>query len=233
VAGPGEILCIVPARGGSKRFARKNVALLGGRPLIAWTIAAARDSGIFDRVWVSSDDAEILDVAVAAGAVPLVRRAELAGDTATVAQVCAAAAKQFADDGAAYAAAYVLLPTSPLRSAASIRAAWARFADSDADALMSVQPLAHPPEWALAVEAGCVAPADRERYETPRKLLPQRYRADGAHSIVRTEWLIAEQRLIGPRTLAFASPVEEAVDIDTPQDLAWAEFLLARRRESV
>lgn len=230
MSGAARILAIVPARGGSKRFPRKNVAPLAGRPLIAWTVEAALNSGIFDRVWISSDDAEILRAGTLAGGTALPRGAELANDDATVAQVCQAAARELASRNGGSDAVYVLLPTSPLRSSASIERAWMRFVDSDADALASVSPLPHPPEWALAVEGGWVSPADPARYETPRRRLPQRYRADGSHSIVRTEWLIESGTLVGPRTLAFETPADEAVDIDGPQDLAWAEFLLAQRR---
>lgn len=225
----GKILAIVPARGGSKRLARKNLAPIGGRPLLAWTVASASESGIFEQIRVSSDDPEILAAATAAGGVPLVRPADLGADNATVAQVCSAALRALAAEGEEFSAVYVLLPTSPLRSAESIRRAWALFAESDADALASVRPLAHPPEWALDVEDGWVRPLDPVAYEIPRPALRTRFRADGAHSIVRARHLLASGSLIGPRTLAFVTPAQEAVDIDEPMDLEWAEFLLSRR----
>jgi len=229
-AGAKQVLAIVPARGGSQRFPRKNVAPLGGKPLLAWTVEAALASGVCSRVVVSSDNEEILHVGRAAGAVSVRRAAELATATATTAAVCAAYVRELDARGDRPDAVYVLLPTSPLRSAESIRRAWEFFAARNADALMSVQPLAHPPEWALAVEDGWVALADPAHYETPRTQLPLRFRADGAHTIVRAAHLLATGRFVGPRTLAFVSPAEEAVDIDEPGDLAFAEFLLSRRR---
>ncbi|MCB9851423.1 MAG: acylneuraminate cytidylyltransferase family protein [Phycisphaerales bacterium] len=222
-------LAIVPARGGSKRFPRKNVALLGGKPLIAWTVEAAVASGVFDQVWVSSDDAEICAAGEAAGGVSLARPAELAADNATVAQVCTAVARDFAARNQPYHAVYVLLPTSPLRKAASIRAAWDVYCSREADALVSVSPLAHPPEWALTIANGWVKPMDAAGYDTPRPQLVPKYRADGAHTIVSLKHLLATGSLIGPRTASIITPAGEAVDVDTPEDLAWAEFLLSRQ----
>src|SRR5438094_83768 len=108
-------LCIIPARGNSKRFYRKNVALLGGKPLLAWTIEAASKSGIFDHLWVSSEDDEILETAGRWGADPVRRPSSLAQDEVTVQELCLHVAKEtMAIPGSNYTAINVLLPTSPL-----------------------------------------------------------------------------------------------------------------------
>ncbi len=224
-------LCIIPARGGSKRFPRKNVALLDGRPLVAWTIAAARESGVFDTVWVSSEDEAILQIAEEHGGTPLPRPSTLAGDQVTVAELCRATAESFAASGRTFPAVYVLLPTSPFRRGETIARAWRTFIDADADALMSVRPLPHPPEWALAREGDWIRPVDESAYETPRPMLTPKFTCDGGHSIVRTEVLRRTGRFLVERTLAFEAPEDEWVDIDEPRDLAWAEFLLAKRKQ--
>ena len=109
-------LCLIPARGGSKRFPRKNVALLAGKPLLAWTIEAAVQSDLFDDIWVSSEDLEICNVARDYGAQIHERLDELAGDRVTVVQVCRQFLETFPNGATNYAGLYVMLPTSPFVS---------------------------------------------------------------------------------------------------------------------
>jgi CMP-N-acetylneuraminic acid synthetase len=221
-------LCVVPARGGSKRFPRKNVAPLQGKPLLAWTIEPALASNLFDGdVWVSSEDDAILEAAERSGGRPLARDGALAGDTVSVAAV---ALDALARVGGNADAVYVMLPTSPFRTADTIRRAWAAFAQSDADALLSVVPLAYPSAWALArAEDGSLRPLDPVGYETPRQELTPGYRHDGGHAIVAAAPFRTRRELLAERTVAFEPPEEETVDVDEEIDLAWAEFLLARR----
>ena len=116
-----RLLAIVPARGGSKRLPRKNVLLLGGKPLIAWTIDAARDSGCFVDVLVSTDDAEIADRARAHGAlVPWLRPPEFATDTARSIDVVLHALDWYERERGAVAGMMLLQPTSPFRTAGKI-----------------------------------------------------------------------------------------------------------------
>lgn len=220
--------CVVPARGGSKRFPRKNVAPLQGKPLVAWTIEPALASGLFGGdVWVSSEDEAILEAAERWGARPLARDGALAGDRVGVAEVALDALERVGGDADAV---YVLLPTSPLRNADTIRRAWATFEESGADALLSVVPLDYPGAWALGrAEDGSLRPLDPVGYETPRQELTPGYRHDGGHAILAAEPFRARRELLAERTVAFEPPEEETVDVDEEIDLAWAEFLLARR----
>jgi N-acylneuraminate cytidylyltransferase len=221
-------LCIVPARGGSKRFPRKNVALLAGRPLLAWTIDAAVGAGVFDRVWVSSEDEEILRLAEQSGGAPLPRAPRLAGDQVTVAQLCLEIVDEL-PGRESYDALYVLLPTSPLRRSETIRRAWQTFCDSGVDALLSVVPLTHPPpQWALVDRNGTLAPLFPHDYERPRQELTPAWRHDGGHAIARIAAFLRDRDFLGAHTVPFRVPDEEAVDVDDPADLAWAEFLIAR-----
>lgn len=221
-------LCLVPARGGSKRLPRKNVAPFGGKPLLAWTIEAALEAGIFDTVWVSSENEEILRTAETWGGEPLPRPPALAGDRATEIDLCLHVLHELAARGHSYAALYMLLPTSPLRRSETIRRAWRTFEASGADALLSVIPLEYPPQWGLIEAAGGLRPWRPADYETHREDLQKVYRHDGGHAIVRVQKFLREPGFVGARTIAFPVPLEEAVDVNEPLDLLWAEFLLEK-----
>lgn len=221
-------LCLVPARGGSKRFPRKNVAPLRDRPLLAWTIEPALESGLFDGdVWVSSEDDEILAAAERWGGRPLPREGGLAGDEVAVVDVALDALDRV---GAGFDAVYVLLPTSPLRTAATIRRAWEAFVASGAAALLSVVPFEIPPQWAVGRDdRGRLRPLDVEGYDTPRQRLPAGLRHDGGHAIVAAAALLEHRALLVPGdTVGFDPPAREVADVDEEIDLAWAEFRLAR-----
>jgi N-acylneuraminate cytidylyltransferase len=221
-------LCVVPARGGSKRFPRKNVAPLAGKPLLAWTIEPALASGLFGGdVWVSSEDEAILAEAERWGGRPLPRDGSLAGDVVSVVDVALDALDRVGGDADAL---YLMLPTSPLRRPETIRRAWAAFEQSGAEALLSIVPLEYPSAWALGTsEDGSLRPLDPVGYDTPRQRLTPAYRHDGGHAIVATGPFRARRELLAERTVAFEPPEEETVDVDNEIDLAWAEFLLARR----
>src|SRR3989344_8957535 len=137
-------LCVIPARGSSKRFPRKNVALFSGKPMLAFTIEAAKESGLFERVCVSSEDEEILSIAAQFGAEPLKRPMELATDTSTVCDVCVSLLAHDAPDVFA-----VLQPTNPLLLPQHIRDAFGIFESKSADVVMSVVPYHFPPQHAV------------------------------------------------------------------------------------
>jgi len=219
-------LCLVPARGGSKRLPRKNIAPLGGKPLLAWTIEAAKTAGIFDSVWVSSENEEILKVAQDWGATALPRTPSLATDHVTVVELCLHVIEELISRNQSYTDLYVLLPTSPFRKSETIKCAWKTYLESEADALMSIVSLHHPAQWALTQNGGWVSPLDPKTYETPRQRLTPTYRHDGGHAIAEIARFIQIRSFLGPRTLAFPVSEEESVDVDEPIDLAWASFLL-------
>jgi len=223
-------LCIIPARGGSKRFSRKNQALLGGKPLLSWTIEAALESEIFDGVWISSEDEEMLSIGEKWGAIPIARPPELAGDEVTIVTLCLHLLNEFLYRSRQFNFLYVLLPTSPFRKSNTIRKAWQTFITSNADALMSVVRLEHPPQWALVQKEGWLAPLYPEEYELYRHALSPAFRHDGGHAITKVSSFLTHKAFLAPRTLAFPVPAEEAIDINEPVDIAWAEYLLEHTR---
>jgi len=219
-------LCVVPARGGSKRFPRKNVVPFRGKPLVAWTIEPALESGVFDEVHVSSDDEEIIETAERWGARPIRRPDELGGDRVSAVEVVLHAVESRPERPDAV---YMLLPSSPLRRPETFRHAWERFVESGADALLSVVALEPPPQWALVERNGVLAPFDPDGYELKRQDLPSAWRHDGGHAIFAVGSFLAHRDLLLPRTVAFEVPEDEAVDVDEPRDLELAELVLSRR----
>ncbi len=222
-------ICIIPARGGSKRLTRKNVASLDGEPLLAYAVEAARESGVFDRICVSSDDEEILDMARGYGVEARERPEALATDRAQVKDVCAHLLKQLADEGNPYAEFGLLLVTSPLRTDSDVREAYRTFQEEEGSYLMSLVPFSHPPQRAVHVsDEGFVEPFFGQEYMTQTQQLETLYRHDGAIVFAEVDSFLKERKLYGSSVIPYIMPEERAVDIDTEEDLRRAEFLLNR-----
>ena len=221
----GPILAVITARGGSKGLPRKNVLPLAGRPLIGWSIAAALGSAAVGRVVVSTDDPEIAEVARAEGAeVPFLRPADLASDTASSLDVLRHALTEC--PGHDY---FVLLqPTSPLRQASDIDAAWRLLKATGAASCVSVCETAESP-WLMYLQSD-EGRLSRLLPEPERGLrrqdLPVAYRLNGAIYLARRAGFLATGRLIDPDTVALVMPPERSVDIDTLSDFDLAESLL-------
>jgi CMP-N-acetylneuraminic acid synthetase len=222
-------LCIIPARGGSKRLPRKNIALLAGKPLLAYAIEAALESDVFDEICVSSEDDEILEVARGCGAhLALKRPPELATDTAQVKHVCAHLLEHFAAKGLAYGEFAVLLVTSPLRISQDIKAAYEIFKREDTNYVMSLVPYSYPPQRAFRVANGYAEPCFGLEYMKQTQLLETLYRHDGSIIFAKSEAFLKAKEFYGTKVVPYFIPKERSVDIDSPLDLAWAEFLLSR-----
>ena len=234
-----KILGIITARGGSKGIPGKNLKPLGGRPLLAYTVDAARDCGALDRVILSTEDPVIADAARALGCeVPFMRPAELSRDETPHLPVIQHAA-QWMREHAGYQpdAVMILQPTSPLRSADDITAAARLLESTGADSVVSVSEVsahAHPMRM-LRVdargEAVLFASGEPVRRRINRRQdLPQAWVMNGAIYACRTAVLFdAEPSLYGDRVAAYAMPAERSVSIDDFEDWAAAERTLARR----
>jgi len=222
-------LCLVPARGGSQRVPRKNVAPLAGRPLLAWTVDAALGSGLFERVLVSTEDAEIARVAEGCGATVLERAGALASSTATGVEVCVDALERLQAAGQIFDVLAFLLPTSPLRTAEDLHGAWQRFVERDADFLMAVTDYAIPPFWALEERDGYLRPFWGHEYLKKSQELPRVCVDNGAVYFARVDAFLRERTFYGDRLVGYWMPRERSVDVDEAVDLALAEFFLARR----
>ena len=222
-----SVLAIIPARGGSKGVPRKNIRLLAGKPLIAWTIEAARNSSYIDRLILSSEDAEIIRIAHEWGCeAPFVRPAELACDeTPGMDPVMHAI-----DNLPGYDFVVLLQPTSPLRETADIDACIARCAEGDIPACVSVSTPAQHPYWTYRIDdQGRLSPLFDD-VPARRQDLPALYSLNGAVYVARTSDLSRSRDFLMPGAVAFLMPDVRALDIDTPDDLALAECLLERKK---
>lgn len=231
-----RLLAIVPARGGSKRLPRKNMLPLGGKPLIAWTIDAASQSGCFVDVLVSTDDEEIAAISRRHGSlVPWLRPAELASDTARSIDVVLHALDWYEQAHGAVDGLMLLQPTSPFRTGATIRAGAERFASLGAGpAVVSVSPAEAHPAWTFLQEGERIRPACGWDSLTLRSQdLPPAYRLNGAVYVATPAQLRATQSFFAEDMNALVMPdPEESEDIDTPQDWARAEQLVLAQARS-
>jgi len=221
------IPCLVPARGGSKRFPRKNIALLRGRPLLAWAIDAARTSSVFGDVWVSTEDAEIAQVAVRSGAKVHERPPALAADDATIVQVALDFADWLAARGEGATHLGIVLPTAALLRGADIRGAWARLRERDADFAMAVTSYLESPFQALEEADGYLRLFFGPAYARRTQLLPSVVVDSGYFYLVRIDALRAERTLYGARLVGQPIPRQRSIDIDEPAHLVIADALLA------
>jgi len=215
---------IIPARAGSKRIPRKNLAMVAGRPLIAWTIAAAIAAQRVERVIVSTDDPEIATVATEWGAeVPFLRPAYLSTDEARSVDVVVHVIETLR----LQEPIVLMQPTSPLRASIDIDAAARLFETSGAPAVVSVTRLEHPLEWVRRIGAtGELLPylpdRDIERSQDADEL----YALNGALYVIGGETLLRERTFIPAGTIAYRMPSERSLDIDEPLHLRIADALL-------
>jgi len=223
----GNVICIIPARGGSKRFPRKNVALLLGKPLIAYTIESAKKSGIFARIVVSTEDKEIAEISKKYGAEVLERSAELASDTARVPEVCLDVINQYEEKGEKYNTVCILLPTSPLRKPEHLVEALKKFKDSGADYLMSTTDYRYSPFRALKEnEKGFLEPFFDKKYMTRDQLNPKVVVHNGCIILMKTEKFKEDRDYYGEKVAGYHMPFEYSIDINEPVDLKIAEVIL-------
>jgi CMP-N,N'-diacetyllegionaminic acid synthase len=227
------ILALVVARGGSRSIPRKNLVPLAGKPLIAWTIEAARQVPATSRVVVSTDDDEIAAAARTFGAeTPFSRPRELALDsTPTMPVVLHALGWLEEHEGYSPERVLLLQPTSPLRAAEDIAGAIALAAERDADSVVSVTPATHHPHLLRRIttegwleDLAAHPPVDR------RQDLDAVYALNGAIYLARREHLVRHRSFYATRTHAFVMPQERSIDVDTPWDLELCDLILRRRR---
>jgi N-acylneuraminate cytidylyltransferase/CMP-N,N'-diacetyllegionaminic acid synthase len=221
-------LAIIPARGGSKEVPRKNLRLLGGMPLVAHSIVAARESDLFGEVYVSTEDGEVGKVAADFGAVIIERPPDLATDEAPMPPVVEHAVAWYERQHGPPDAIFLLHPTSPFRSPDDIREA-ASLLNGDCDSVMAVFEPADPPQWGLrSTAAGYLEPTfPVSQYLSRRQDLEPTY-FDGPLYAIETGAFLKQRRFLTARTRFFVIPQSRALDIDTELDFQFAEFLLAR-----
>ncbi|NJN67375.1 MAG: acylneuraminate cytidylyltransferase family protein [Chloroflexaceae bacterium] len=226
-------LAIIPARGGSKSIPRKNLALVAGKPLIAWSIQVALESQRLSRVIVSTDDEEIAEVAQEWGAeVPFRRPPELArDDTPGIDPIIHAVTwlEQHENDTPDYVV--VLQPTSPLRTTQDIDAAVQLAQEKQVDSVVSVCPIHHHPYWTKRItDDGRLVPfLELEQDYYRRQTLPPVYALNGAIYLVQRTILLKQQSFYTEQTFAYVMPPERSIDVDTSWDLHLVNLVLEDR----
>lgn len=221
-----KILCIIPARGGSKRIPRKNIVDLCGRPLISYTIEAAKNSKLFEKVVVSTEDGEIAKVSEKYGATVLERKLGLASDNASVMDVSLDVIEQYGKKGENFDYVCILLTTSPLRKAEDITGAFNKLKQSDANAVMAVTTYAIPPFLALKEENGFLKLFFGEKYMLRSQELPKVCVDNGSVYIFRTDAIKKEKKFYCSKLIGYKMPRERSIDVDEEVDLKIAEYFI-------
>ena len=228
-----HMLGVIPARGGSKGVPGKNIKELAGKPLIAYTIRAAIESGIFENVIVSTDSGEIAEIAVKYGAeVPFLRPKELSGDNVSSDDAILHGLAYFQRQGIEYSEVCKLQPTSPLRTSRHLQDAYRLFKERNADYLVSVCECEHSPLWTGSI-------GDDLRLDdfisdnvkrACRQDMPTFYRLNGAIYMGKAGPFCQNKSFLGKNCVAYIMRQEDSVDIDSALDFAFAELLMNSSR---
>jgi N-acylneuraminate cytidylyltransferase len=232
-------LGIITARGGSRRIPNKNLTPLAGKPLIEYTIAAARASRRLTDVVVSTDSKRIADYAARRGVDPQgLRPDRLARDNSPVTGALLDALTKFERNHARVDAVVLLQPTSPFRTGRHIDAAIERFEASGADTVTSVRATREHPYWAWRRAGERIRPYHSLRKAaTSRARLPEVYAENGAIYVVARA-LVVRGALYGGRVAGYVMDELASIDVDVREDLQWAEFVIrssgggARKRKA-
>ena len=220
-------LAIIPARGGSKRIPRKNIRKFCGRPMIAWPIAAAIECGIFDKIIVSTDDAEIAAVARDCGAdVPFSRPSALADDHTGTTAVVAHAIRWALDQGWPVEAVCCLYPTAPMVASTDIVEGMRMLSEGGWDFVLTVTTYASPIFRAFRqTPDGGLEMFFPEHFSKRSQDLPETLHDAGQFYWGQTEAWLSDKPLFGPRSGPLIIPRWRVQDIDTPDDWVRAEAL--------
>ena len=226
----GKVLGVVPAKGGSTRLPRKNILPLLGKPMFLWAAEALRQSGVCDRIIVSTDDRELADLAVNAGFdVPFLRPDHLAVDPAGVAQVALHLLEVLAEQGESYDELVITLPSSPLVQPQDFERAYELFSSSEMTTLLGVSEYDHTPFAALKNQEGILVPWFEEYFGRKSQEMPKAYRPNGALHILNVERFLQTRDYLAQPLHSFELGWPNNIDVDHLSDFELAEFTLKKR----
>jgi CMP-N,N'-diacetyllegionaminic acid synthase len=231
------VLGIIPARGGSKGVLKKNIASVGGAPLIAYTIKAASQSTMLSEFIVSTDSQTIAEIALKFGAaVPFMRPAELATDTALSVDVVKHGLLYMEGrDQVQYDYVVMLQPTSPLRTGRDIDECVRKLIATNCDSVVSLVDVGatHPARMYWIKDDALVPVIDEGVAMRPRQDLPPVYIRNGAVYAVRRAVIFEYGNMIGKVCRAYIMPPERSINIDSAEDLLLTEYYLSNMTRSV
>ena len=224
-------IAIIPARSGSKGVTDKNIRLLNGKPLLAYSIEVAKNSDVFDEIFVSTDSKDYADIAKKWGAnVPFLRSEELSTDTASTWDVVKDTLMNYKKIGREFDTITILQPTSPMRTVNDIIKGYNEMNLKNANAVVSVCEVDHSPLWSntLPDDGSLDGFLNKEVLNLPRQSLPVYYRINGALYIARTNYAINAKSLYDEKCYAIVMSKDNSIDIDDEFDFIIAEALMAK-----
>lgn len=230
-----KIIALIPARSGSKRVPDKNIRILQGHPMLAYSIEAARKSGIFDSIVVSTDSEEYASIAHKYGAeVPFMRPKEFAGSTSPDIEWIEYTLSTLAQSGREFDCFSILRPTSPFRTEDTIRLAWNLFnSASGADSLRAVEKCGQHPGKMWVIDGKSMQPLMKETlngvpfHSCQMAALPEIYVQNASLEIAWTRVVKEYRTIAGNNIIPFITEGLEGFDINTPEDWWLAEHMLA------
>ena len=229
-----RIVALIPARSGSKRVVDKNIRPLAGHPLIAYSIGAALQSGVFSDVIVSTDSAQYADIARYYGAeIPFMRPAAIAGDTSPDIEWVADTLKRLADSGRHYDCFSLLRPTSPFRLPHTIRRAWEAFSNqSGVDSLRAVERCSqHPGKmWVVRGQRMTpllpLGPPEQPWHSSQYPSLPEVYVQNASLEMAWSRVVFEDLTIAGNVVMPFITRDQEGFDVNSPYDWQLAETMV-------
>jgi CMP-N,N'-diacetyllegionaminic acid synthase len=221
-----DVSALILARGGSQRVPKKNIRIMAGKPMIGWTIEAARASGLFSEIVVSTDCPEIAEVSESLGAnVPFLRPSHLAKHDSSSLD----AIRHVMLQGGLSERIMLLQPTSPLRSATDIKQAWDLHKADLKRPLVSVCALPQKPTTLFSLRG--TADATAELGQPALRFLDEIIHfMNGAIYLFSQSYVRTQGRLFDDHSQAYVMPLERSIDVDTELDFRIAEFLLLQSR---
>jgi N-acylneuraminate cytidylyltransferase len=230
-----SVVALIPARSGSKRVVGKNIHPLAGHPVIAYTIAAAQASGVFDEVIVSTDSEEYAAIATHYGAkVPYLRPAAIAGDVSPDIEWVEYTLSRLRDDGRTFDCFSILRPTSPFRLPATIQRAWTQFSAAEGvDSLRAVERCKqHPGKmWVIRGDRMFpllpLTPREQPWHSSQYQALPVVYVQNASLEIAYTRVVFEGRTIAGDVVMPFLTEEYEGFDVNLPYDWRLAEELVA------
>jgi N-acylneuraminate cytidylyltransferase len=228
-------VAFIPARSGSKRVPNKNIKPLGGHPMLAYTVRAAIDSGVFDAVICATDSEAYADIARHYGAeVPFLRSTEISGDKSPDIEWVVWMLKQLQAQGRDFQVFSILRPTSPFRLPQTIRRAWEVFSkDMSADSLRAIEKCKQHPGKMWVVRGPRMLPVmpftngTTPWHSSQYAALPEIYAQDASLEIASTRIALEQNSIAGEAIIPFISQGLEGFDINEPEDWLLAEHYLA------
>ena len=220
-----KTLAMITARGGSKRIPRKNIKEFNGKPIIAYSIEAALNSGAFDEVMVSTDDEEIADIARKYGAsVPFLRSEKTSNDFATTVDVIDEVISEYHNRGKGFDVFACIYPTAPFITADKLKEAVDKLSASDADSLIPVVRFSYPPQRAMEIHDGRLVFRQPENLSKRSQDLEPHYHDAGQFYVVKTESFLKNKGIMVGQILPMELSELEVQDIDNEVDWKLAEM---------